>query len=271
MAILIGRPYMQAQSHGSPGVALVTGAGRRIGRALALALSNLGYAVAVHYSSSENDAKATMRQIIEAGGRASAVKADLSSEVEVASLLSVVADVLGEPVCVVNSASTFVFDDAMTFGYQALDAQMHVNLAAPLVLARDLCARRRKLKAGAGDAVVINLLDQKLFNPNPDFLSYTLSKSALHAATTLLAMALAPEVRVVGVAPGITLPSPGQSEASFAAAHRMTPLHRSSTPEDIVDAVLFAVRNRALTGTTLLVDGGQHLVSSERDVMFHTP
>jgi NAD(P)-dependent dehydrogenase (short-subunit alcohol dehydrogenase family) len=255
----------------STGVALVTGSGRRIGRAIALGFGTLGYSVAVHYGSSPKDASSTVDEIIAAGGRAAAFQADLASENETSSLLKRVADELGEPVCVVNSASSFVFDDASSFTYAALNAQMHVNLAAPLVLARDLCARRRALGANAGEAVVINLLDQKLFNPNPDFLSYTLSKSALYAATTLLAMALAPEVRVVGVAPGITMPSPGQSEQGFETAHKATPLHRSSTPADIVDAVLFAARNRALTGTTLLVDGGQHLVSVQRDVMFYAP
>jgi NAD(P)-dependent dehydrogenase (short-subunit alcohol dehydrogenase family) len=262
---------MQQDLNGSPGIVLVTGSGRRIGRALALGFAKEGYAVAVHYSISAKEARATVDEIIAAGGRAQTFKADLASESETSSLLAEVAQALGEPVCVVNSASSFVFDEAATISYAALDAQMHVNLAAPLLLARDLCARRRALGASAGDAVVINLLDQKLFNPNPDFLSYTLSKSALHAATTLLAMALAPEVRVVGVAPGITLPSPGQSEKGFELAHRATPLHRSSTPEDVVDAVLFAARNRALTGTTLVVDGGQHLVPVERDVMFHAP
>jgi NAD(P)-dependent dehydrogenase (short-subunit alcohol dehydrogenase family) len=262
---------MQQDLNASPGIALVTGSGRRIGRAIALGLGKLGYPVAVHYSTSAKDALATVDEIVSNGGKAMAFKADLASESQTSSLLEEVANHLGEPVCVVNSASSFVFDEAASFTYSALDAQMHVNLAAPLVLARDLSARRRALGADAAGAVVINLLDQKLFNPNPDFLSYTLSKSALHAATTLLAMALAPEVRVVGIAPGITLPSPGQSEKGFQAAHQATPLHRSSTPEDIVDAVLFAARNRALTGTTLLVDGGQHLVPVERDVMFYAP
>ncbi len=143
---------------------------------------------------------------------------------------------------------------------------MAINLAAPVLLAQALAVQ---LPAGR-QGVVINLLDQKLFNPNPDFLSYTLSKAALREATTLLAQALAPGVRVVGVAPGITLVSGEQSDAGFAAAHTRTPLGRSSTPEDVAQAVVFAARAQAVTGTTLLVDGGQHLVPSERDVMFLT-
>ena len=118
--------------------------------------------------------------------------------------------------------------------------------------------------------MVVNLLDQKLANPNPDFLSYTLSKSALCYATTVLAQALAPKVRVVGVAPGITLPSGTQSEEGFEAAHTRTLLGRSSTPEDIGQAVVYLANASAVTGTTLLVDGGQHLAPSARDVMFIT-
>ena len=120
----------------------------------------------------------------------------------------------------------------------------------------------------SAQAVVINLLDQKLFNLNPDFLSYTLSKSALQTATTVLAQALAPKVRVVGVAPGLTLVSGKQTEEGFAKAHRMTPLGRSSTLDDIANAVCFAAENQSITGTTLLVDGGQHLLPLQRDVMF---
>ena len=115
---------------------------------------------------------------------------------------------------------------------------------------------------------VVNLLDQKLWNPNPDHLSYTLSKAALETATTMLAMALAPTVRVCGVAPGVTLPSGDMDAAEFAASHRLTPLGRSSTPEDVARAVRFVLESPAITGTTLLVDGGQHLQAQARDVMF---
>jgi NAD(P)-dependent dehydrogenase (short-subunit alcohol dehydrogenase family) len=119
-----------------------------------------------------------------------------------------------------------------------------------------------------GGRVVVNLLDQKLWNPNPDHLSYTLSKAALETATTLLAIALAPDVRVCGVAPGVTLLSGEMSGAEFEASHRMTPLGRSSTPDDVARAVRFVIESPAITGTTLLVDGGQHLAAQRRDVMF---
>jgi NAD(P)-dependent dehydrogenase (short-subunit alcohol dehydrogenase family) len=145
-----------------------------------------------------------------------------------------------------------------------LDAHMRANVGAPLLLAQALHAAT----PDGQQAAVINLLDQKLYNLNPDFLSYTLSKAALHTATTMLAQQLAPKLRVVGVAPGLTMVSGDQTEAGFANAHQQTPLGRSSTPQDIVDAVLYAASARAVTGTTLLVDGGQHLLPLSRDVMF---
>jgi NAD(P)-dependent dehydrogenase (short-subunit alcohol dehydrogenase family) len=166
--------------------------------------------------------------------------------------------------CVVNNASAFEHDDIRIFSFDQLLRAMRTNLAAPVVLAQSL---HDQLAADAR-GVVINLLDQKLFNPNPDFLSYTLSKAALQEATVLLAMALAPKVRVVGVAPGLTLRSGEQSEAGFKRAHAQTPLGRSSAPDDVAQAVVYLARAGAITGTTLLVDGGQHLATSPRDVMF---
>ena len=247
-------------------VALVTGAAKRIGRTLALALAADGWDVAVHYGRSQRDALAAVREIEALGRRACAVPCDLGDERAVRGLLATVKAQLGAVRCVVNNASQFAFDDATTFTVKRHAQLAAVNLGAPLVLAQTLA---RQLPRGA-QGVVINLLDQKLFNPNPDFLSYTLTKAALEHATTLLAQALAPRVRVVGVAPGITLPSGDQSRAGFERAHRQTPLRRSSTPEDVAAAVVYLARARAVTGTTLLVDGGQHLQPSTRDIMFLT-
>lgn len=245
-------------------VALVTGAARRIGRVIALALARRGWTVAVHYGRSAEDARATVNEIEALGGRAQAFACDLADEQAVRALLPAVAAALGPVGCVVNNASLFERDDAADFTPAALDRHMHANLAAPLLLAQALHAAT----PDDGQAVVINLLDQKLFNLNPDFLSYTLSKSALQTATVMLAQALAPKLRVVGVAPGITLVSGDQTEAGFEKAHRLTPLRRSSTPEDVADAVCFLAEAQAVTGTTLLVDGGQHLIPLQRDVMF---
>jgi NAD(P)-dependent dehydrogenase (short-subunit alcohol dehydrogenase family) len=198
------------------------------------------------------------------GQRAIAIGCDLANEAAVKTLLRHATAALGPITCVVNNASLFEFDDAAAFSVARLDAHMHANLAAPVLLAQALY---EGTPAGA-QSVVINLLDQKLFNLNPDYLSYTLSKAALHSATTMLAQALAPKVRVVGIAPGITLPSGGQTADGFGQAHAVTPLGRSSTPDDIAATVCFVAESPAITGTTLLVDGGQHLIPLQRDVMF---
>ncbi|MGE5338749.1 MAG: SDR family oxidoreductase, partial [Gemmatimonadota bacterium] len=248
----------------TPRVALVTGAARRLGRAIALALARDGWDIAVHFGTSRADADRTVREIEQLGRRAVAVARDLSIESGVRALLPDCSAALGPVRCVVNNASLFEYDDARRFEPEFLQRMMRTNTAAPILLAQALHAQLRD----GDEGVVINLLDQKLWNPNPDFLSYTLSKAALKEATRLLAQALAPRVRVVGVAPGITLASVGQSDAGFEAAHKRTPLGRSSTPEDIAQAVVYAAGARAVTGTTLLVDGGQHLAASPRDVMF---
>lgn len=245
-------------------IALVTGGAQRIGREIALALARDGYDVAVHYGHSRADALATAADIRKVGRRAWAVKRDLATESAVISLLEQCAGELGEVTCVVNSASLFEHDTALNFEAARLARHMSVNVAAPVLLARQLHARI----ADGSQGVVINLLDQKLWNPNPDFLSYTLSKAALCSATGLLARELAPKLRVVGVAPGITLPAPGQSLRNFKQVSRLTPLGYPSSVQDIAQAVVYMAGARAVTGTTLLVDGGQHLVASERDVMF---
>ncbi len=253
-------------SRPATGVALVTGAGRRLGRAIALGLATAGWDVAVHCRASQDEAQATAAAITALGRRAAVLACDLADEAAVRALLGRAAEALGAVGCVVNSASLFDYDSAPDFSPALLAAHMQVNVSAPILLAQALHAAT---PAGS-QGVVINLLDQKLFNLNPDYLSYTLSKAALHTATTMLAQALAPTVRVVGVAPGITLVSGDQSAAGFAQAHQATPLGHSSRAQDIVDAVVYLAGARAVTGTTLVVDGGQHLVPLPRDVMFLT-
>ena len=248
-------------------VALVTGAGRRLGRAIALGLARDGWDIAVHYRHSAAEAAEVVAAITALGRRAVALQCDLAVEAETRQLLGRAIAALGPVTCVVNNASLFDYDSAADFGLARLDAHMHANLAGPVLLAQALNAAT----PDGAQAVVINLLDQKLYNLNPDFLSYTLSKAALHTATTMLAQALAPQVRVVGVAPGITMVSGEQSQAQFEQAHRNTPLGRSSTPDDVADCVCYVARARALTGTTVLVDGGQHLMALPRDVMFASP
>lgn len=251
-------------------IALVTGAAKRLGRSIAWALANAGWDIIVHYGTSSSEADECVASIRELGREAVALQADLSQEAEVNTLIARCEQTLGLPDCLVNSASLFDFDAAPDFSFLQLERHMRINTAAPVALARDLHQARVRAGHHARPGVVINLLDQKLANPNPDFLSYTLSKAALLEATTLLAQALAPEIRVVGLAPGITLVSGDQTVEGFSHAHTMTPLGRSSTPDDIGQAAVYLASAHAITGTTLYVDGGQHLQPSGRDVMFQT-
>ncbi len=244
-------------------VALVTGAAQRIGRVIALDLAAQGWCVAVHYRGSAAAAAETVALIEAAGGQARAFAADLADEAQCADLVPAVRAAFGRIDAVVNNASHFEYDDVASFSYAAMERAWRANTAPAIVLARALHAA-----VGDGDGVVINLLDQKLWNPNPDYLSYSLSKAALEAATTMLAQALAPRLRVCGVAPGVTLLSGAMNGPEFDASHRMTPLARGSTPEDVARAVRFLIESPAITGTTLLVDGGQHLQAQPRDVMF---
>ena len=291
-------PSGPAATHPAPRrTVLVTGAARRLGREIALTLARRGWNVAIHYRHSAEDATKTVADCAtesSANGIPDAsfesFAADLAQEASVRRLWADVLARFGHLDAVVNSASTFEHDAATGFSYAALDKHLHANTAAAIVLAQCLHAHRLAAaqqppasQPGSAEAttanstapaaralpqppaVVVNLLDQKLWNPNPDFFSYTLSKAALEAANTLLAQAFAPLVRVVGVAPGLTLTSHMLSDEQFQALHRLSPLGRSSTPEDVAATVAFALDNRSITGTTLLVDGGQHLMKFERD------
>lgn len=246
-------------------VALVTGAARRVGRVIALDLAAQGFDLAVHYRGSQAEALAVVAEARALGAEAQAFAADLADEAAARALVPAVAAFFGRLDAVVNNASTFEYDDPGGFSYALLERQIRANTAPAVVLAQAL---HDHLTAREGTGCVINLLDQKLWNPNPDYFSHTLSKAALEAATTMLAMALAPRVRVCGVAPGVTLPSGTMTADEFERAHRLTPLQRSSTPEDVARSVRFLVQSPAITGTTLVVDGGQHLSRQPRDVMF---
>lgn len=205
-----------------PRIALVTGAARRVGRVIALALARQGWDVAVHCHRSRAEADAVAAEIIAMGRRAAVLQADLADEAAAGRLIADCTAALGTPTCLVNNASLFQYDVATSFSYASLDTHMRINVAAPLLLARELHRVLAAEDGGAGEVrgVVVNLLDQKLDNLNPDFLSYTLSKAALATATTQLAQALAPTLRVVGVAPGATLVSWKQSESGSSAHTR---------------------------------------------------
>jgi NAD(P)-dependent dehydrogenase (short-subunit alcohol dehydrogenase family) len=245
-------------------VVLVTGAAQRIGREISQHLATHGWRVGVHYRSSGAAAAQTVAAIREAGGVAMAFAADLADEADCKALLPAVLEGFGRVDAVVNNASLFEYDDVASFSAARMEAHWRANTMPAILLARAL----HGLLGEGAQGCVINILDQKLWNPNPDYLSYTLSKAALEAANTLLAQALAPRVRMCGVAPGVTLLSGEMSGSEFQASHGMTPLGRSSSPADVAHAVQYLLGARAVTGTTLLVDGGQHLQAQARDVMF---
>ena len=250
-----------------PPAVLVTGAAKRLGREIALQLAANGWRVGVHYRDSLEDARTTAASCARLTPGAETFRANLGNESAVQHLLPAVIEAFGQVDAVVNCASTFEHDTAATFSFAAMEKHMRSNAGAAILLSQALHTHI-DTRARAGEAatgVVVNMLDQKLWNMNPDFMSYTLSKASLEAANTMLALALSPLVRVVGVAPGLTLTSHMINEDKFKQLHRLSPLGRSSTPQDIAATVLFAMQNQSITGTTLLVDGGQHLMRFERD------
>jgi NAD(P)-dependent dehydrogenase (short-subunit alcohol dehydrogenase family) len=246
------------------GYALVTGGGARLGAAMVRRLAADGWAVAIHYHHSAKDADALAREIKAGGGRAVTLGCDLGASDDFADLFDGANAGWGCCSLLVNSASAFEYDDISNITRANLEKLFAVNLHAPVLLARDFAAQLREGAKG----LIVNVLDQKVFNLNPDFLSYTMTKSALEAATRLLAQAMAPRIRVCGIAPGLTLRSGEQSEEGFNAAHAKAPLGFGSKPEDIAEALSFLVKVPSITGTTVVVDGGQHLQPRTHDVMF---
>ncbi len=253
--------------HARP-VCLVTGAARRIGRVIALEMAGHGFDVAVHYRHSREQALELVAEIAGLGAQGQAIQADLSQEQGCRDLAAAAVSWLGRLDAVVNNASMFESDDANSFSHDSMERHWRANTAPAVLLSKAL---HDHLLARGATGCVINLLDQKLWNPNPDYFSYTLSKAALQAATTMLAQAYAPVLRVCGVAPGLTLASQAMSAQQFDAAQRLNPLQRTSTPQDVARAVRFLIESPAITGTNLLVDGGQHLTGQARDVLYLTP
>jgi len=237
------------------GTALITGAARRIGRAIALALADDGYDIAVHYGASRAEAEAVAAAIAGKGRRTALLSADLARESETLGLLGAAAQALGPVTCLVNNASQFERDEALTVTRMSWDAHMETNLRAPFVLMQEFA---RALPAETSGNIV-NILDERVWSLTPHFVSYTLSKAGLWTLTQAMALALAPRIRVNAIGPGPTLPSPRQSEAQFARQQASMPLRRGATPEEIGDAVRFILASPSLTGQMIALDGGQHL------------
>lgn len=236
-------------------VALVTGAARRVGRALALELGRLGYAVGVHYHRSAEEARATAAEISAMGVRAHAFHADLAAAGTGEVLIKTCAERLGPITCLVNNASLFLYDDIAGLTEADWRKNLTVNLEVPVFLAQ---AFARQLPPGA-TGNIINLIDQRVWRPVPDFLSYGIAKAGLWAATRMLAQALAPEIRVNGIGPGPALQSIYQTPEQFDRQQASTPLGRGTSPDEIAVALRYILSAPALTGQMIALDGGQHL------------
>lgn len=244
--------------------ALVTGAAHRIGAVIARRLAAGGWHVVLHYARSEIAAHNLQAEIEGQGGRASLVAADLAEESGVTALMERGFAAAPGLELIVNNASSFVHDDLASTTGTALATSFQVNAAAPILLTQRFADMVPRDHSGN----VINILDNRVFAPNPDFFAYGVSKFALLGATRMMALALAPRIRVNGIAPGITLLSGDQTPANFATAHRLNPLGRGCTPEEIAQAVDLIVASPSMTGAIITLDGGQALANPGRDVQF---
>jgi len=234
---------------------MVTGAAKRVGRSVALDFARRGWAVAIHYRRSEAEAHAVVARIRSEGGRAVALRADLAREDEVQQLLPQATQALGPLRCLINNASSFERDGALDATRASWDLHLESNLRAPFVLIQHFA---RQLQSG-DQGNVISIIDQRVWNLTPHFVSYTVSKAALWTLTRTLATALAPTVRINAIGPGPILPSIHQTNESFGRQCASMPLQRGTTPEEICRAIQFILESPALTGQMIALDGGQHL------------
>lgn len=244
---------------------LVTGAGQRLGRAIALEAAARGWSVAAHFNASATGAEETAQAARALGVGAIALGADLADADAASALVVRAASLAGAPMtALVNSAAIFEHDEIASLTAEAFHRHMSVNALAPALIAQQFAAALPKDAHGA----VVNILDFKLAQPYPDHFSYTLSKYALAGSVDLLARALAPRIRVNAVAPGYTLPAPGQPQADFERLHAQTPLQRGATPADIAGAALYLIGAPAVTGQTIYVDAGLRFIARDRDLAF---
>lgn len=247
---------------------LITGAGKRIGRALAEALATDGWAIAAHYAGSKSEAEALIAEITDKGGQAVALQADLRDAAAVQTLMADAAAALGPLTALINNASTFERDTAHTLTAESWDTHLNANLRAPALLMRDFANQAALQDGSVADACIINITDQRVDRLTPDFTSYTVSKTGLATLTKTFAQALAPQhIRVNAIAPGPTLPNPRQAQAEFDKQASLVPLGHGATPDDIVAAARYILTARAMTGQTLMQDGGQHLAWQTPDVV----
>jgi NAD(P)-dependent dehydrogenase (short-subunit alcohol dehydrogenase family) len=236
-------------------VALVTGAAKRIGKSIALRLAEDGWNVAIHYRSSAAKAEAVAAEARLRGVKAMTVEADLANEREVETVIPRVGEQLGEIGLLVNNASVFEMDKAETATRASWDKHIETNLRAPFVLSQAFARQFTSDREGN----IINLLDQRVWKLTPYFVSYTVAKMGLWTLTRTLALSYAPRIRVNGIGPGPTLPSPRQTEEQFAAQSASMPLGHGASPREIARAVQFILDSPSMTGQMIALDGGEHL------------
>ena len=248
----------------APGAALVTGGSRRLGKAMAVALAQRGFDVAIQYLNSRNEAEETVEDIRKIGRRAVSIRTDLTREHETAQLVERSARLLQCPLSVlVNNASAFDRDHLLTASRETWDLHMEINLRAPFLLTQKFARQAPACGISGGEpvaaAVVVNMVDQRVLRPTSEFATYSISKMGLWDFTRTAALALAPEVRVNAIGPGPTLPSERQEEDHFARQRAGSVLRRGANPDDIALALNYILDAPALTGQLLCLDGGQHL------------
>ena len=246
---------------------LVTGGAQRLGALLCSEFAQAGWEVLCHYQRSVDAAAALVQRLRDQGHAAHAVQADLAQEDQRRAMLAHIGQHSGALHCLVNNASLFEEDAADALDLDAVRRQIEVNLLAPLSLSA-LLAQQLPAQAAPGSCSILHMLDQKVFNLNPDYFSYTVSKLALERSVALQAQALAPALRVCGVAPGLMFLSGPQTQANFDAASRVNLLRQPLDAQRVAQTCVFLAQNPCITGVTLCVDNGQHLVPLARDVMF---
>ena len=253
--------------------ALVTGAGKRLGREMALYLARRGYDVAVHYAASRKEAEEVVKEITAMGRRACALRADLLIESQVEKLVPMAVQGLGGPLTVlVNNASIFEYDTLRTASRKSWDRHLESNLRAPFVLTQAFAAQapaagRDEAGEPVASGLVLNLIDQRVHKLTPEFMTYTIAKMGLWALTRTAAQALAPQIRVNAIGPGPTLQGARQSDSHFTRQRAATVLGRGANPADITAALGFFLESPAVTGQMIAVDGGQHLGWQTPDVL----
>lgn len=234
---------------------LITGAANRIGAAIAITMAKAGYAIIVHFNRSETQAHQVCKTITKLGGRAAPIHADLSNASQRGKLLDQAITIFGPLHALINNASVFEPDSALTLDDALWDIHFDLHAKTPLFLARDFA---HQLPAGT-KGNIINIIDERVLRNDPGYLSYSLSKSVLWTATKSLAQSLAPHIRVNAIGPGPTLPHKRQSEEQFKKSIAQLPLQTSANPDDIANGVLFLLNTPSMTGQMLAMDGGEHL------------